>query len=469
MNIFDLYETNILKNWSKINELMGKSNARTSIQSLNIDGVTYSEISDISNIMNDYFCSVAENLNSTLPTSEEYINLIDRCNHNFVLSPVSKAECSSIIARLKLTKNHVDTIPVKLFVSAREYLKYPVMKIINMSFLKAKFPDELKVGRVTPIFKKGDRSNPSNYRPICSLPFISKIFERIVTNRLLAYLNENCIISSVQFGFQKNKNTVDALIKLTETIYDSLNNKKHAIALFIDLRKAFDTVFHSVLLVKLEKYGVRGLPLLFFKSYLSGRKQFVMDRSVSSNVRDITIGVPQGSILGPILFLIYINDLPNLSQIVKPILFADDTTLLISNYDYNTLIIDLNLEIDKFIKLTCTNRVTINVEKTESLLFTNRKTNVGNQNILLGSDVLNSKIYCCFLGAYIESCLTFDNHIDMATEKFAKNTGMLYRISDCLPIPARLRFYHAFIYPYLTYNLIVWGSASKVHLSKLVV
>ena len=205
------------------------------------------------------------------------------------------------------------------------------------------------------------------------------------------------VISRVQFRFQKNISTADALVRLTELIFQSLNDKKHNILLLIDLRKAFDTVNHAILLKKLEFCGVRGLPLKWFQSYLSDRRCFVNYKSAASTHAFISTGIPQGSILGPILFLIYINDLPTHVSNFQSTLFADDTTICSSDSDFTTLITRTNTELTKLEDWMTANRLTINANKTEMLLFSLRDYTPPDQPVVLGGEILSFISSCKFL------------------------------------------------------------------------
>ena len=215
-----------------------------------------------------------------------------------------------------------------------------------------------------PIYKSGNAQEVSNYRPISVLPVFSKIIERCMSHRLMNFLLKFKVISPDQFGFLKGKSTADAFIKLTEYVYKSLNDKRHCLGIFIDLRRAFDTVNHGILLNKLELYGVRGIALSWFTSYLQGRQQYVSIAGHNSALKNITIGVPQGSILGPIMFLLYINDLPLISKLFSSVLYADDTTLLARGTNYNTLVREVNGELPKLHRWLNANRLTLNLRIT---------------------------------------------------------------------------------------------------------
>ena len=240
----------------------------------------------------------------------------------------------------------------------------PLSHIINLSFSFGIVPDQLEISRVIPLFKSGSKSSFDNYRPISILPSFSKILEKAFYNRLYSYLTESNILCSNQYGFRKGYSTAFALIDLHDKVSAALDNKKLAVGLFMDLSKAFDTVNYDILFMKLYHYGIRGVALDWIKSYLSNRFQFVQSNNSASSLEKINCGVPQGSILGPLFFLIYINDICNVSSLAKVILFADDTNLLFSNNDPYELIKTLNSEIPKFSHWLTVNKLTLNIDKT---------------------------------------------------------------------------------------------------------
>ena len=284
-----------------------------------------------------------------------------------ILSRKEVLEATDLLANKK-TPDHtgVSTHFIKQTVSS---FINPLFHIFNLSFTTGVVPAQFKMAKVIPIFKAGDKSSMDNYRPISLLSSFSKILEKLVALRIMSFLNNNDILSKWQFGFRSGHSTAHPMVHFLNKITDALNNKKHTIAIFCDLKKAFDTCDHQILLSKLKKYGVDGSELDWFKSYLTNRKQFVSVGSCSSSLLEISLGVPQGSILGPLLFLIYINDLPLSSKFLS-LLFADDTTLLFTHDDIKQLTAIVNNEFRKVCEFFRTNRLVLHPDKTKFILFT---------------------------------------------------------------------------------------------------
>ena len=372
LDAFNRCRNDMRKSWSLINNLMGRCQKKFSVNKIIYDNEICTTESSIAEAFNLFFTNVAKNLQNALPqTAVDPLSFMPTYSlQSFYLSTVSENECIKYISSLKTTKTDVNTVPVKLFKSICRFIVKPVCKLINSSFCYGLFPERFKISKITQIYKSGDTDNPANYRPICTIPYLSKIFEKCLCTRLVLYFNKFNLFTNSQHGFQKGKSTSDALMNMIELIYDSFNDKKFHINVLIHLKKAFDTVCHDLLFRKLYCYGIRGLPLSLLKSYLDNRQQFVKIGGSSSTLRVNPIGLPQGSNLGPILFLIYLNDFPNASSVLKTILFADDSSFSLSNFNYHALVNDLNCELVKINNWITSNKLTINISKTQLLLFT---------------------------------------------------------------------------------------------------
>ena len=334
------------------------------------------------------------------------------------------------------------------------------------------FPSELKIAKVIPLFKNGKQHLLSNYRPISILPLFSKIFERIIHSRLTSFFDSQNTIYENQFGFRKKHSTVHALSTAVKSIAQSMNDKSHSIGLFIDFSKAFDTIKHEILLKKLEHYGIRGPALDLLTDYLSGRYQYVsLDGSIS-DLQLISIGVPQGSVLGPLLFIVYINDIINCvsdhehcSQSVF-VLFADDTNVFIraSSISDAQLIAESTLQcISKYL---FANYLHINIKKTKYVVFSPSAKNPPPCKIVLESTILERVRSIKFLGIIIDEQLNWVKQTNSLICKLSKTCSTLRDLSGCLPKSLRPPVFNALVNSHISYGITVWGGNS-VNLEKV--
>ena len=323
------HKNNLKKSWKVIKSVINKRKYSPSSTKFKYNGNIIDDGSEISNRFNKFFVHVGESLASVIPQSSKVP--CDHLKHDIVnklyLDPVTDDEVERIIHHFKESAAGWDELKPTVVKSIRKCIISPLAHICNLSFATGIFPDELKIANVVPIFKSGDEMVFANYRPVSVLPVFSKVIERLMYNRLLKYINENKLLYKYQFGFQKGKSTHMALIVLIDKISEALENGDCVIGIFLDFSKAFDTVDHSILLQKLSFYGIEGVTLSWFENYLSNRKQYVTYNGIKSKTEKVNCGVPQGSILGPLLFLIYINDLSTVSEACMSILFADDTNM----------------------------------------------------------------------------------------------------------------------------------------------
>ena len=468
-NAFERFKNDAKQKWKLLNGLLGTDKNKKDIIGILDGNDLLTETVDIVNKFADFFSTIGQNLDSQLPTTDySPLSHINRNPNSFYICPATIAETSKIISNLKAVKTDKNHMPTTIFKSLNEILCLPLTKIINASFSIGLFPKSLKLARLTPVFKKNDKNVCSNYRQISSLPYLSKIFERLMTNRIINFFNKFKLFSLQQFGFLRKKSTQDAVLDFTEKIYDALNSKQHALSILIDLKSAFDTVNHDILLAKLELYGLRGPGLDWIRSYLTDRETFVALRQTSSNRHPLTVGIPQGSIIGPILFIIYINDLPSVSDILSCTLFADDTNFTLTNTNYNDMTTTLNSELVRINDWTTANRLTINVSKTELLLFTNRDVDPHVDQVSLNGDRVGFVGQARFLGVIIDNSLNFKEHLRIVAQKVSKHSGILYKLGKQLPISARISYYNSFCLPYLSYNIVHWGGTNACHLNHLV-
>jgi hypothetical protein len=293
---------------------------------------------EIANGFNNYFTNIGPTLASKIPKSkypyEHFMPNPPMCS--FGILPTSEGEVIDVVNLLKASDSTgPDDIKPNIAKLSIAAIATPLTSIINSSFLTGQVPLDLKMAKITPIYKAGEKNKPNNYRPISILPFFSKIFEKLMSNRVTEYLKKYCLLSPTQYGFQKGLSTYMALLDMQTNIVDAMDHNKYSLGIFFDLSKAFDTVNHNILASKLEYYGIRGTSKQWFMDYLNNRTQYVYLKGCKSNALKISCGVPQGSILGPLLFLLFINDLSMTSSILKYILFADDTNVFLSHNSLN--------------------------------------------------------------------------------------------------------------------------------------
>ena len=341
-SFFEYNINNMKKTWQGIKEIINlNSKGSLNISQLNYKGKRINTNDGMANAFNDFFTNVGPELDKEIPickkTGANKLYLKDRIPHSFFISPTNAQEIYDMIKNLDETKSSGPcSIPIKLLKIAGYELSLPLSILCNAAFDEGIFPHKNKIAKVIPLHKKGSTDDVNNFRPISLLSVFSKIMEKLMASRLTTFLELHEILYPYQFGFRKGYSTSHSLISITETIRKTLDQKKIGCGVFLDLKKAFDTVNHEILLQKLDHYGIREEALSWFRSYLYNRKQFVFLNGVDSKIKNITCGVPQGSVLGPLLFLLYINDLPNISDKLKFFLFADDTNILI--YTLNLVI-----------------------------------------------------------------------------------------------------------------------------------
>lgn len=346
----------------------------------------------------------------------------------------------------------------------------PLPYLIIKSITQGIFPKEFKLAKVIPIYKTDNVQQIHNYRPISILPFFSKVMEKLVADYMMDFIDTNNILNNNQFGFRKGHSTSHAVITLVERVSTALDTGKIVVGVFVDLKKAFDTVNHKILLSKLYAIGIRGNLYSWFQSYLGKRMQFVYFNGVQSDTKEITHGVPQGSILGPLLFLIYVNDFSRASDIFFSIMYADDTNIFIEGIKYEGMIEIMNDELEKVDQWLKANKLTLNLRKTHYMVFHRSKIKFNNTTSTI--KICNEEIECVnttkFLGVIIDNKLKWTDHIVHIKNKISKSIGILYKTRKYLDKHTLRNLYYTFVYPYLIYCVEVWGNASGIHLDPII-
>jgi hypothetical protein len=365
-----------------------------------------------------------------------------------------------------------DEIPEKLVKFSIQYICKPLTFIFNLSFCTGTFPDQMKIAKVRPIHKKGRIQELSNYRPISLLPVFSKIFETLIYTRVLNFLNKHKLIADAQNGFRQNKSTYTALQSFIEDVQKALDNKFYALGIFLDLSKAFDVINHKLLLAKLELYGFRGISLSLMRSYLTGRSQYVEinhvdvkslnQRALSSSRKVTKYGVPQGSVLGPLLFLMFINDLPKAVHEAKVVLFADDTNILIIDKNFKSLSDKTLVTLYQLENWFASNHLIINIDKTKALFFQGRGSRlIDKPELYLNNKKILYTTNIKFLGIYITENLSWALHLHHLMQKLNKAVYLIKTLRDFVSLSILRCVCFAKFESLLKYGIIFWGCGQK--------
>ena len=463
---FSTNKNNIQKIWKGIKEIIN-------IKSKNFDHPTCLKSADgaitdpvaISTSFNDYFTSIADNILASrkYEGKKSYRDfLATRLTENFVFKEIEETEIVTIISSLCKSKSSgPNSIPTFLLHLLKNEIATPLNNIFNLSFRLGVHPDILKVSKTIPIYKKGSRLLVSNYRPISLLSNLNKILEKIVHSRVYAFLEEFKCIYSLQFGFRKKHSTNHALIQITETIRQALDDKKMACGVFVDLQKAFDTVNHDILIAKLEHYGIRGTANMWFSSYLKNRSQFVSILGFDSATKPINHGVPQGSVLGPLLFLIYINDLHNAIKNSKVFHFADDTNLLNISDSPKKMQKLLNADLKILYDWLLANKISLNCDKTEIIFFHKPK------KIKMNGHRIRPSHSIKYLGMHLDETLNGAFHAKILSKKLKRANGMLCKARHFVPKDDLRTLYFAIFSSHLIYASQIWGQVTNTFNQKI--
>ena len=445
----------------------------------------------IANKFNNYFTSLARNLNTSayseiplasFPSFHSYLS--KPCEKSIFLEDSTPDEISQIIKDFDNGK--ASDIPVILIKKSAAIITPCLATHYNSCISTGNFPDILKIGKITPVYKKGDRENIENYRPISTLPIFGKIFEKIIYNRLYKFLSAQGILSDSQFGFRRGHSTTHAIQHSVNIISDSHKAHKHVIGIFIDLSKAFDTLDDKILMEKLFNCGIRGIAYDLLLSYLSGRKQCTSFLGECSSLESVEFGVPQGSILGPLLFLVYINDIVNCinTEYCKLVLYADDTNVFVIDINRDAAVKKANQLLKKINEFMKSNLLHINLGKCCFIHFEppqvykartrgtcartrpyRRKADC--PTIKINGHIIKEVTSTKFLGVIIDNKMSWLPHIEMLYKKLKSATGILNGIMKNIPEDNYKSLYYALFESHMNYCLTVYGAANKNHTEKL--
>ena len=425
----------------------------------------------MANVMNNFFVNIGKTVESKIPQGKRLFTdfLGDRNEVSITLNDCTPAEIGEFIDKLNISKaSGPYSVPTNILINCKDVFIPPLTAIINKSFAEGVFPNLLKSAIVCPIFKKNDKTRCANYRPISLLSNIGKILERAMYNRIEVFLDRFETIYHNQFGFRKKHSTNHALVGIVEQIRKNLDNKTFSCGVFVDLEKAFDTVNHAILLRKLEHIGIRNNANNWLLSYLSNRHQQVKLNGSESNSESITCGVPQGSILGPLLFIIYINDLHRSLSKCSVFHFADDTNLLFSGKNTKNMAKEINIELKSLFDWLCANRLSLNVSKTEFIIFRPPRSNLENRVVLkLNGTKLFESPKLKYLGVILDNKLSWKHHINELSKKLNRAVGMVYKIRTNCSNAVLRSLYFSLFHSHITYGIPVWGKCIALYSNKI--
>ena len=422
--------------------------------------------------LNEYFCNVGKDLASKLPAATNTVSDYMRSpfQKTIFVEPVTSDELCALINNLNVNKSCGDDgFSPRLVKDCKHVLIEPLVYIYNLSLSNGVVPQTLKIAKVIPLFKKGDVSEMSNYRPISLLSVFNKLLEKIVYKRVYSFLTKNNLLYEYQFGFREKHSTSLALMDVVDYCYKTLDEGNKMLGIFFDLQKAFDTCDHDILLEKLYYYGIRGLMFDWFKSYLNSRQQYTIVNGVSSSLNVIHCGVPQGSVLGPLLFLVYVNDISAVIENNKLKLFADDTNLFVFGKTYEELEIKANECLTKMNSWFLVNKLSLNVGKTCFTIFTtnNRRKNDEKINLKIAGQDIVQVVSCKYLGVTIDENFSWKYHIENVYKKLVKFTALFYKVRHLVPFSCLRMLYYALVYPHIVYCIEVYANTYKSYLAKL--
>lgn len=466
------HKNNTKETWKILHQaLASNTKPNTAIKSLKIDGHLTDDSNKIVNEMNKYFCNVSHTIRNKIPPTERSFKtyLPPSIQNTIFLDIVTETDVILAVKTLKIKQSSGhDNISTKLLQRSFHAILQPLTHIINRSFTTGIVPSQLKQAKVIPIYKSADPTLSQNYRPISLLPAISKIFERIMCDRVTNFLNQHNLFYNNQYGFRKSHSTIHPVLQLLTQCADAnkLKPPHKILTLFCDLSKAFDVLDHEILLHKMHNLGIRGVAYAWFQNYLTNRTQYVEINKTKSNIRNITCGVPQGSILGPLLFLIYVNDIQR-STTAEVLSFADDTTLIVSSNSTENLITKTNKALSEIYTWFCCNKLYLNLSKTTFMTISTarNKINIPADLIKIGNTPIQRSQSTKFLGITIDEHLTWKTHISHINKKISSSLYAINQLKNTLPIDSLHSLYYTLIHPHLLYGIQAWGNANQTPLN----
>lgn len=453
--------------WKCLKDAVNMNNTIPKIKGINVKGTYIENEYEIASELNQYFVdsiiSIRNSIENSIPEEEnEEIN-----RDKFEFKHINTDDIKKITTNMKNKYGGRKLITEGVIKDSAEYLGYIYTCIINESLTLGVFPESWKLTTIVPVEKVKGTKKPEEIRPINTLPSDEKIIETVVKNQLQEYLNRHEIIIEEQSGFRSKHSCETALNLVISEWKESMSKKQITVAVFIDLKRAFETIDRDILLKKLNRTGVRNTALEWFRSYLTGRKQRTIIGNAMSNEIDVNIGLPQGSVLAAILFTIYINDINKCMKFSRIRLFADDALLTISCYTLDEAISKIQTDLNLIYQWLCQNKLKTNVEKTKWMLITKKSISINNITLKISNTDIHRVNQIKYLGIIIDDKLKFDEHLKYIDAKLSTKIGFMYRSCRGINRKYKIMVYRSTIEPHFMYCPTILYTLPNSQISKL--
>lgn len=467
--LFSQHKNDIKKTWQTLSVALNRKSSRTMLESFMIDDEMCSDQKKIADTFNNYFATICTHNRPNNENSPYTSYLSNPTVEKFEFKIINREETLTHLSQMKPSHScgH-DSISNNLLKIIKTEISDCLTLIINQSITTGIYPDQLKIAKVVPIHKKNDKLDIKNYRPISVLPTISKLFEIIMHSQLMTYFTDNKLLTPHQYGFRPNLSTELATLELMDrNIHEMAKNKSTPLNIFIDLSKAFDSLNHMMLINKLKYYGIQSNAIALLQSYLFGRSQYVQINNVKSSLCPVLFGIPQGSVMGPFLFNVFINDICNVDTVFDMIMYADDTTLIstIERFgninDPVTLENRINFEIEKINKWLYENELLLNADKSKFLIFFKPPKKVPKLQLKIDGRSIAQVEEFNFLGITIDQSITWKPHTTKISTKISRVIGILRKLQHIFPQNILITIYYALVHSHINYGLMLWGYQNK--------